>query len=76
MRRRRSRASAQSFVTLSRAELEDMVAALCIIASVAHVRGDHAGRDAAVDMAAEMAEDLASPVHNAPGIIRDLSSYC
>jgi hypothetical protein len=76
MRRRRPRASAQSSLILSRAELEDMVAALCIVASVAHLRGDHPGRDAAVDMAAEMAEDLASPLHNAPGILRDLSFYC
>jgi hypothetical protein len=63
-------------VTLSRADLEDMIAALCMVASIANCRGDYSGRDAAVEWAAEMAEDLASPAGNESIAVRDSSLRC
>jgi hypothetical protein len=44
-------------LSLTPADLEDTIAALCMIASVAHLLGDQPRRDAAIDLAAEMAED-------------------
>jgi len=46
------------------ADLEDSIAALCLIASVAHAVGDGARRDDAVDLAAEMAAGLAPEIRS------------
>jgi hypothetical protein len=45
---------------LARADLEESIATLCVIASIAHVVGDNARREDAVNLAAEMAAGLAS----------------
>jgi len=66
----------RSLVTLSRADLEDMIAALCMVASIAHCRGDHSGRDAAVEWAAEMAEDLAYRADGDPTAVPGASLRC
>lgn len=63
-------------MTLSRVDLEDMIAALCMVASIAHCRGDRSSRDAAVDWAAEMAEELAAPAANDAGAVRSSSLRC
>lgn len=63
-------------MTLPRADLEDMIAALCMVASIAHCSGDRSSRDAAVDWAAEMAEELVSPGENEPSRVRDSSLRC
>jgi hypothetical protein len=39
-------------------DLEDSIAALCMVASVAHVQGNYGRRDDAVDLAAELARGL------------------
>jgi hypothetical protein len=44
------------------ADVEDSIAALCVIASVAHAVGDAPRRDDAVCLAAEMATGLVSDV--------------
>ncbi|HVV52359.1 MAG TPA: hypothetical protein VHO06_22015 [Polyangia bacterium] len=44
---------------MSRTDLEDAIAALCMIASIAHLFGDEPGRDGAVEAAAELARELA-----------------
>ncbi len=52
----------QTSVPASQSDLEEWIAALCVVASVAHLVGNRTERDVAVDLVAEIATELGSPL--------------